>query len=127
MQPSKQEVGSAAVDFILTVIPLTLLFISVTSISASSYVLGVIRDSAVEGARFSALADQSSAMGCLKARSLLSQVLVGNLNPLISCRLVKINSKNFEAVRIEVPLPLAGTFLKTNVLVAEGWAPREEQ
>jgi hypothetical protein len=127
LQPSKPENGSAAVDFILTAIPLTLVFVSVISICASSYVLGLIRDTAVEGARFAALADQSSATGCQKARSLLSQVLANSLNHQISCSLVQINSKNFEAVRIEVPLPLAGTLIKTNVLEAEGWAPREEQ
>jgi hypothetical protein len=127
LQPSKPENGSAAVDFILTAIPLTLVFVSVISICASSYVLGLIRDTAVEGARFAAHADQSSATGCLRARSLMNQILANSLNPQISCSLVQINSKNFEAVRIEVPLPLAGTLIKTNVLEAEGWAPREEQ
>ncbi len=127
LQPSRKDAGSAAIDFILTAIPLTLVFVSVLSISASSYVLGVVRDAAVEGARFGALADQSSASGCQKARSMINQVLVSSLNPIVNCSLLQIDSKFFETVRIEVSVPLATALLKANALMAEGWAPREEQ
>lgn len=127
LQHSRKDAGSAAVDFILTAIPLCLVFLSVISISASSYVLGIIRDSAVEGARYAALADQSSVAGCQKAQFLMQQVLVINLNPQVKCTLVQINSKNYETVRIEVSIPFATPLLKTKSLMAEGWAPSEDQ
>jgi len=127
LQRSRKETGSAAVDFVLTVIPLMMVFVSVVTISASSYILSVIRDSAVEGARFAALADQSSVSGCQKARELIEQTLSTSLNPKVDCRLVQINSTNFESVQIEVSLPLANSLLRANTLKAEGWAPREER
>lgn len=127
LQSSKKEHGSAGVDFILTAIPLTLVFISVVSICSSAYVLGVIRDSAVEGARFAALADQSSTGGCQKAMSLMKQVLVSVIEPRVSCRLVSINSSSFEKVEIEVSVPFTNSLFSSSVLRAEGWAPRENQ
>lgn len=127
LQPSNQDSGSAAVDFILTAIPLTLMFIAAISISTSSYVLSVIRDSAVEGARFAALADQSSLAGCQKSLSLMQPVLVSSLNPQVECKLVEINGQSYERVRIEVEVPLTGSLLKSSALKAEGWAPREDQ
>jgi hypothetical protein len=127
LQSSKKENGSAGVDFILTATPLTLVFISAISICSSAYVLGVIRDSAVEGARFAALADQSSTDGCQKALSLMKQVLVSVIDPRVSCRLVDINSSSFEKVEIEVSVPFINSLFNSSVLRAEGWAPRENQ
>ncbi len=127
LQSSKKENGSAGVDFILTAIPLTLVFIAVVSICSSAYVLGVIRDSAVEGARFAALADQSSTDGCQKALSLMKQVLVSVIDPRVSCRLVYVDSSSFEKVEIEISVPFTNSLLHSSVLRAEGWAPRENQ
>lgn len=127
MLTSSKEAGSAAVEFILSAIPLTLIFISVVSVSASSYVLGIIRDTAVEGARFAALADQSSNTGCKKTQALIHQVLVADLNPVITCNLVQVDSVNFEKVKIQIALPFQNAPLGLEVLEAEGWAPRENQ
>lgn len=127
MLTSSKEAGSAAVEFILSVIPLTLIFITVLSISASSFVLGIIRDTAVEGARFAALADQSSNTGCKKTQALIHQVLVADLHPVVTCNLVQVDSVNFEKVKIQIALPFLNAPLGLKVLEAEGWAPRENQ
>jgi hypothetical protein len=57
----------------------------------------------------------------------MKQVLANALDPQVSCRLVKINSSSYEAVQIEVSFPFTSILLASNVLRAEGWAPREEQ
>lgn len=123
----KAQSGSAALDFVLVSVPLLLLALGVVSISFSALTLGIIRDTAVEGARFAALADQTSGDGCSRARELLSVVLSPTLLTTVTCSPIQVNAIDYESVQISVAVPNLGLLAGTNLLQAESAAPREDQ
>lgn len=123
----KAQNGSAALDFVLVSIPLLLLAIGLVSLCLSALTLGIIRDTAVEGSRFAALADQSSTDGCSRARELLSVVLSPTLVTTVTCKQIQVNAIDYESVHISVAVPILGLLARTNLLQAESAAPRENQ
>lgn len=104
-----------------------MLSLAVITVSVSAYAMGVIRDSAVEGARFAALADQSTTSGCLRAQMLLEKALVADFSRVISCDSKIIAGVSYEKVRIQLGLPVIGLITGARFLTAESVAPREDQ
>jgi hypothetical protein len=106
-----------------------MLFMSfgVVAVCVSAFALSVIRDTAVEGARFAALADQSTNSGCLRSQSLIEKTLGPAFGKEITCSAKKMSGVDYESVRIQISLPLIGLFKGNHLLYAESSAPREIQ
>ncbi len=82
----------------------------------------ILRDSAIEGARFAALADQESAAGCLRAREQINATFQGKMIAEISCR---TENENQEIVEITSGFSNLG-LLGAHHLTATGRAFREK-
>ena len=123
LQPSKADSqrGSAVIDFVLVAAPLVLTALTVISICLSSFTLMIIRDSAVEGARFAALADQDSDAGCDRARSAARSVVDDFVTLVASCE----STETEEIVRLDATFPLFGLIAGSRSLSAIARAPRE--
>jgi hypothetical protein len=118
----KSQLGSAVVEFVLISVPLVLLAVTTVTIALTSFVSMVIRDSAVEGARFAALADQNSDSGCLRAQQLISAALMGKFVPKVSCH--SLDGLE-EIVMVNGRLQMFGFLPGVRDLSAIGRAPRE--
>lgn len=69
------EKGSAVVDFVLVAPILLLTSVTVVAILLANFAQMVLLDSAGEGARFAAMADQSAGDGCRRAQELANSAL----------------------------------------------------
>lgn len=118
----KSQLGSAVVEFVLISVPLVLLAVTTVTIALTSFVSMVIRDSAVEGARFAALADQNSDAGCLRAQQLIGAALAGKFVPKVSCH--SLDGLE-EIVMVNGRLQMFGFLPGVRDLSAIGRAPRE--
>ena len=125
LQPFKLERGSAALDFILVAIPLLMVTLAQLSIFSSAFILNVIRDSAVEGARYAALADQNSQQGCARSKYLVAVALGKSVSPVFSCQSIVQGQMGLERVSISVNWIGLGSFAGRTTLQAESIAPRE--
>jgi Flp pilus assembly protein TadG len=125
LQPFKLERGSAALDFILVAIPLLMVTLAQLSIFSSAFILNVIRDSAVEGARYAALADQSSEQGCARSKSLVAAALGKSLSAVFTCQSIVQDQIALERVSITVNWIGLGALAGLSTLQAESMAPRE--
>lgn len=123
---SKTDSGSAVLDFVLVSVPMLLITLGVITFCLATYSLGVIRDSAVEGARFAALADQSSDSGCDRAKALLAKALVASAPRIVTCNSLIASGVAYERVSISIGLPVLGLVTGPRQLKAESLAPREE-
>lgn len=113
--------GSAVVEFVLISAPLVLLAITSISITISAFTLMILRDSAVEGARFAALADQNSAAGCLRAQAQVNATFHGRVPAEFTCQLM---ANDQELVQIRANFANLG-LLGIHTLSATGRASRE--
>jgi Flp pilus assembly protein TadG len=114
--------GSAVVEFILVSVPLLLLSMTVVAVGLSSFAMAVLRDSAIEGARYAALADQNSAAGCLRASLLAKQAIGRFANVSAAC---DSSEAGFEMVELRAQVTLFGLFTQDRELYAISQAPRE--
>lgn len=125
MQPFRLDRGSAALDFILVAIPLLMVSLAQLSIFLSAFILNVIRDSAVEGARYASLADQTAEQGCARSQALVAAALGESINPVFSCQSIVEDDITLERVSISVNWIGLGAFAGIATLQAESMAPRE--
>lgn len=125
--PSKHDAGSAALDFVLVSVPMLMVSLGIVAIFLNAFTMSVIRDSAVEGSRFAALADQSTASGCIRSETLLAKVFGKSVVRDVSCQSAQLAGIDYEVVRIQISLPILGVFRLSNGLFAESKAPRENQ
>lgn len=127
MQPSRifapsSQRGSAIVEFVLVGAPLVLTALTVLSLLLSSFSLLVLRDSAIEGARFAALADQESSAGCIRAKT-LAESAIGRIASISStCRQI---SGQIEVVELNARIPLLGFMATSREFTVRGSAPIE--
>jgi Flp pilus assembly protein TadG len=119
------ERGSALVDFVLLTTPFILVPISVISISLITYTDAVLKDSAIEGARYAAMADQDSSAGCRRALQVAKKGVGGFLEVRAICRQIEIDSQYFERVWVSAQVPLAGLLNLNKEISGLGTAPRE--
>jgi Flp pilus assembly protein TadG len=71
----RSERGSAVIDFVLVAPMLLMMTITVVTVLLANFTQMILLDSASEGARFSALADQNAESGCLRAKQLAESAL----------------------------------------------------
>lgn len=118
----QSESGSAATEFVFLAAPMVLVALTTIAIGLSSFTLMIMRDSAIEAARFAALADQDSAAGCARAQTLISTTMVGALKPQIDCY---TPDGEIEIIVVKASFQLFGILPGVQVLSATGRAPRE--
>lgn len=127
LQPSKYSAfssqrGSAIVEFVLVGAPLVLTALTVLSLLLSSFSLLVLRDSAIEGARYAALADQDSSTGCTRAKK-LAESAIGRITSISSsCRQIP---GLIEVVELRALIPLLGFMATSREFTVRGSAPIE--
>ena len=114
--------GSAVVEFILVSVPLLLLSMTVVAVGLTSFAMAVLRDSAVEGARYAALADQNSSAGCTRA-SLLARQAIGRFAKVTAA--CESSSDGFEVVELRAQVALFGLLTQDRELYAISQSPRE--
>jgi Flp pilus assembly protein TadG len=122
---SSSERGSAVIDFVLVGVPLVLLAVTLLSISISNYAVAVMRDIAVESARYAALADKSAAEGCKKATELLNNAFASNLANGVFC----VSGADLDGeqigVKIKMPFPIIGLIASSLSIEVQSSAPIE--
>lgn len=101
--------------------------IGVMSIFGSVYLMNILRDSVVEGARFAAMADQSTISGCERARFLISKALGSSVFVEVGCDPIVHQGSEYERVSAKLPWTIFGVLPVSNVLSTESTAPRELQ
>ncbi len=110
------------VEFILVSVPLLLLSMTVVAVGLSSFAMAVLRDSAVEGARYAALADQNSDAGCQRASLLARQAIGRFANVTATCG---SSAGEFEVVELRAQIALLGLLTQDREFYAISQAPRE--
>jgi hypothetical protein len=119
------ERGSALVDFVFLAAPFALIPLSVISVSFVTYAQTVLQDSAIEGARYAALADQDSGGGCKRSLELAKAAFAGFPDLKASCSLSSQASGGIEQVVLLAKIPVFGIISLSPELSATGRAPRE--
>lgn len=115
--------GSAIVEFVLVGAPLVVTALTVISFSLASFSVLVLRDSAIEGARYGALADQDSSAGCVRATKLAESAVGRTAYVSSSCRQI---SGFVEVVELRAHLPFLGLLGTSREVTVRGSAPREK-
>lgn len=103
-------------------VPLLMLSLAVLSVGITNFTMAVLRDSAIEGARYAALADQSSGAGCQRALELSRQTIGRFATIQVDC---DSSVAGFESVRLSAQVTLLGIITRNSELVAISRAPRE--
>ena len=115
--------GSAVVEFVFVSVPLVLLSMTVIAVGLSNYALLVLRDSAVEGARYGALADQTANDGCSRATALANQG-IGKFSKITAdC---EITDTGLSVVNLQADVQLFGFLPGVRQLRASSRAPIED-
>lgn len=127
LQLFREVRGSAALEFVLVIVPFLLSATSVIGVFGSAYAINVLRDGAIEGARFAALADQSAIDGCERSRDLITKALKISSGLSVWCESAELNSNSYEKVSVQLTVPLIGLFSGQTILRAQSSAPREVQ
>jgi hypothetical protein len=102
------DTGAAIAEFVMVSALLTLLTLSVLQLGLALLVRNTLLDSAAEGARFAALADNTPADGVIRTKELISATIgPGYAND------VTVSSGAFAgypvvAITVRAPLPLLG-------------------
>lgn len=109
-------------EFVLVSVPMLMLSLAVLSVGITNFTTAVLRDSAIEGARYAALADQSSAAGCRRALELSKQAIGEFATLQVGCG---SSGDGYELVKLSAQIKLLGIITRTNELVATSRAPRE--
>ena len=124
---TREARGSAAVDFVMISVPLVFLALSVLGVALFGLVRNVMFDSAIEGARFAALADQNARAGCLRAQELFTKTLGSALKPTFRCEQALMGSRSVIFVSIEAAIPGLGFLPSSYRFRAVGHATSELQ
>lgn len=100
--------GSAAVEFVLVGVLLTLVTLSVLQVAFALHVRTTLIDAAAEGARFAALADSSLPAGIERSRELITAALGEGYAQSISAGTGAFGGHPVVIVTVRSPLPLVG-------------------
>lgn len=107
------------------VVPFVLIPITVISLTGITYGQLVLRDSAIEGARFAALADQDSESGCMRSLELAKRAFAGFTELKASCLSSSQGEFQIERVNLSGKVPVMGLIPFSPRLSASASAPRE--
>jgi Flp pilus assembly protein TadG len=109
---TRNENGSAVVEFVMMAIPVVLVPIVTISITLNAYLRLVLTDAAVEGARVAALADQTLIDGANRSKEIIRSALGRDLQPRVEVRAHR-NSEGVSLislmVQVDNPIPVAVT------------------
>jgi len=119
--------GSAPLNFVLVAVPLLLLAFSVVGISLTTLVRNQLVDSAIEGARYAALADQTSVDGCARAKAVVVATVAKKLDLQVSCFNTSSLGLEQEVVQLTLRVPALGLLPANQLIKAVGHATRELQ
>jgi Flp pilus assembly protein TadG len=117
--------GSAAVEFVLVGVLLTLVTLSVLQVAFALHVRTTLIDAAAEGARFAALADSSLPAGIERSRELITAALGESYAQSISAGLGAYGGHPVVIVTVSSPLPLIGMIGIDDTLEVSGRAALE--
>lgn len=99
--------GSAAVDFILSALPLLSIFVVTVTITLYAYARSVILDATIEGVRYASLADQDIESGIARTKELAHQSIGTALSIQVMGQSASLGA--LEANYFETSLFLPGT------------------
>ena len=119
------EDGSAVVDFVLVSVLLMVLFLGVVQVALAQHVRAMLVDSAAEGARYGALADNTPADGVTRTRALIATAIGADY-----ARDVRVTTGEWEGhpavtVTVRTTLPVVGLLGLGGGLEVAGHAARE--
>lgn len=117
--------GSAAVEFVLVGVLLTLVTLSVLQVAFALHVRTTLIDAAAEGARFAALADSSLPAGIERSRELITAALGEGYAQSISAGTGAFGGHPVVIVTVRSPLPLIGMVGIDDTLEVSGRAALE--
>lgn len=104
-----------------------MLSFSVVGISLTSLVRNQLIDTAIESARFAALADQTSSDGCVRARKLIAATVAQKLDLQASCFNLSQIGLEQEVVRLTLRVPALGLLPGNQLIKVVAHATREVQ
>lgn len=117
--------GSAAVEFVLVGVLLTLVTLSVLQVAFALHVRTTLIDAAAEGARYAALADSSLPAGIERSRELITAALGEGYAQSISAGTGTYGGHPVVIVTVRSPLPLIGMVGIDDTLEVSGRAALE--
>jgi Flp pilus assembly protein TadG len=117
--------GSAAVEFVLVGVLLTLVTLSVLQVAFALHVRTTLIDAAAEGARYAALADSSLPAGIERSRELIIAALGQGYAQSISAGTGAYAGHPVVIVTVRSPLPLIGMVGIDDTLEVSGRAALE--
>jgi Flp pilus assembly protein TadG len=108
----RRDAGSAAVDFVLVGVLVTLLFLAVIQLGVDFHVRNVLAASVAEGARYAANADVADAdAGADRANALIARALGPRYAHAVAAPDGEIDGAPVVTVEADVRLPLVAWFL----------------
>ncbi|MGF1660958.1 MAG: TadE/TadG family type IV pilus assembly protein [Kineosporiaceae bacterium] len=116
--------GSAAVDFALVSVLLTLVFLGVVQVALALHVRTTLTDAAGEGARLGALAGRQPGEGAVRTRDLAGAALTPAHAEDVSVATTPVPGGEVVVVTVRAPLPVLG-LLGPRSLEVRGRALRE--
>ncbi len=115
------------VEFVLLAAPAILLSLTVISVLLSGFSRSLLLDAAVEGARFAALADQTSATGCARSRELLAHTFGPEWSTTVLCSRLDSEGISTERVQASLRIPTLGFLAPGLALNEVSHAQREAE
>jgi Flp pilus assembly protein TadG len=127
MRPSRlgDETGSAVVEFALVGALLTVLTVSVLQLALALHVRNTVLDAASEGARFAALADNSSADGIARCRALIDAAIGPAYATDVTAASGSWRGHPTVTITVRTTLPVIGLLGVADALEVSGSAPIE--
>lgn len=124
---TEAERGSAAAEFVLTVVVLLALVLGVLQVGAVLLVRNTALDAVAEGARWSAIVGNTDADGVARARQVLTDSLGPSYATGITAGRTSWQQQPATEVTARIPLPVIGLFGPPAAIEVTGHAALEPQ
>lgn len=116
--PRREEVGAAAVDFVLVMLVLVPLFLGILQVGLVLHVRNTLTAAASEGARYAATADRGPADGVSRTKQQIATAVAADFASRVTAREVQL--RGVPGVRVDViadvpPLGLWGPAVRLEV------------
>jgi Flp pilus assembly protein TadG len=120
-----RDAGSAAIDFVLVGILITLLFLGLLQLGFDLHLRNVLAAAAADGARYGANADRTAADGAAMANSLISAAVGSRYAHAVAVPGSSIDGQPVVTIRVDADLPLLVSFLPVLHVRVDGQALAE--
>jgi Flp pilus assembly protein TadG len=124
-QLSRDETGSAVVEFTLVGVLLTILTLGVIQLGLALHVRNTVLDAAAEGARFGALADNAPADGVARTRDLIAEAIGADYATDVSVGTGEWMGHPAVTITVRTTLPVVGLLGVGGALEVSGHAAIE--